>query len=200
MPMPAARLHALKDRLASLARHPLALPALFGAAVLEASLIPVPPDLLLIPLVLARPGRAFFITTVCIAGSVTGAMIGYAIGATLFEDVGEKLIALLGAARAFDHVLLLYRENALGTLLVAGFTSIPFGVFTIAAGFHRTLGPLTLLGGAIMGRALRFYMLAAVLVLGGPSIRRVIQRHLPALSVAVLLLIVAGFLLLRFLS
>jgi membrane protein YqaA with SNARE-associated domain len=195
----AARLHFLKDRLASLARHPLALPALFGAALLEASLIPVPPDLLLIPLVLARPARAFFITTVCIAGSVTGAMVGYAIGATLFEDVGEKLIALLGVARPFDHVLLLYRENALGTLLAAGFTSIPFGVFTIAAGFHRTLGPLTLLGGAIMGRALRFYLLAGLLVLGGPSIRRAIQHHLPALSIAALLVIVAGFLVARFL-
>jgi membrane protein YqaA with SNARE-associated domain len=127
-------------------------------------------------------------------------MIGYAIGATLFEDVGEKLIALLGVARGFDHVLLLYRENAFGTLLLAGFTSIPFSVFTIAAGFHRTLAPLTLLSGAVMGRALRFYLLAAVLVLGGPSIRRVIQRRLPALSIVLLLLIVAGFLLLRFLS
>lgn len=200
MTMLSARLHALKDRLASLAQNPLALPALFAAALVEASLLPVPPDLLFIPLVLARPGRAFFIASVCIAGSVTGAMIGYAIGATLFEDLGEKLIALLGVARAFDHVLLLYRENALGTLLVAGFTSIPFSVFTIAAGFHRTLGPLTLLVGAIMGRVVRFYLLAAVLVLGGPFLRRLIERHLPALSIAGLLLIVAGFLLLRFLS
>jgi membrane protein YqaA with SNARE-associated domain len=200
MSMLASRLQALKGRLASLARHPLALPALFAVALVEASTIPVPPDLLLIPLVLARPGRAFIIASVCIAGSVTGAMIGYAIGATLFEDVGEKLIALLGVARGFDHVLLLYRENAFGTLLLAGFTSIPFSVFTIAAGFHRTLSPLTLLGGAVMGRALRFYLLAAVLVLGGPSIRRVIQRRLPALSIVLLLLIVAGFLLLRFLS
>jgi membrane protein YqaA with SNARE-associated domain len=198
--MLAARLHALKNRLASLAQHPLALPALFAVALVEASTVPVPPDLLLIPLVLARPGRAFISASVCIAGSVTGAMIGYVIGATLFEDIGERLIALLGVARAFDHVLLLYRENALGTLLVAGFTSIPFSVFTIAAGFHRTLGPLTLLGGAVMGRALRFYLLAAVLSLGGPSIRRAIERHLPAFSIVLLLLVVAGFFLLRYLS
>jgi membrane protein YqaA with SNARE-associated domain len=198
--MLAARLHALKNRLASLAQHPLALPALFAAALVEASTIPVPPDLLLIPLVLARPGRAFIVASVCIAGSVTGAMIGYGIGATLFEDVGEKLIAILGVARAFDHVLLLYRENALGTLLLAGFTSIPFSVFTIAAGFHRTLGPLTLLGGAILGRALRFYLLAVVLVVGGPSIRRAIERHLPVLSIVVFLIMIAAFLLLRFLS
>jgi membrane protein YqaA with SNARE-associated domain len=200
MPMLAARLHALKNRLASLAQHPLALPALFAVALVEASTVPVPPDLLLIPLVLARPGRAFISASVCIAGSVTGAMIGYVIGATLFEDIGERLIALLGVTRAFDHVLLLYRENALGTLLVAGFTSIPFSVFTIAAGFHRTLGPLTLLGGAVMGRALRFYLLAAVLSLGGPPIRRAIERHLPALSIVLLLLMVAGFFLLRYLS
>jgi membrane protein YqaA with SNARE-associated domain len=198
--MLAARLHALKDRLASLAGHPLALPALFAVALVEASFIPVPPDLLLIPLALARPRRTFFIATVCIAGSVTGAMVGYAIGATLFESVGERLIALLGVARAFDKVLILYRENALWTLLLAGFTSIPFSVFTIAAGFHRTLEPLTLLAGAIMGRVLRFYLLAAVLVAGGPSIRRVIERHLPAVSFVVLILLIAGFVFLRVLS
>ena len=199
MLLPAPRLRAFKDRLAALAEHPLALPALFAVALVEASLIPLPPDLLLIPLVLARPARAFVIASVCIAGSVAGSMLGYVIGATLFEDVGEKVIAFLGVARAFDHVLLLYRGNALGALLLAGFTSIPFSVFTIAAGFHHTLGPLTLLGGAILGRVLRFYLLAGLLVLGGPSIRRVIERHLPALSIAVLLLIGAGFLLLRFL-
>jgi membrane protein YqaA with SNARE-associated domain len=190
-------LHAIRDRLAVLATHPLALPALFVVALVEASLIPIPPDLLLIPLALARPHRTFFIATVCIAGSVTGAMIGYAIGATLFESVGEKLIVLLGIGGAFDHVLLLYRENALWTLLFAGFTSIPFSVFTIAAGFHHTLGPMTLLTGASMGRVLRFYLLAGVLVAGGPSIRRLIERHLPAVSFVILFLAVAGFLLMR---
>jgi membrane protein YqaA with SNARE-associated domain len=200
MPILAPHVHALRNRLASMARHPLALPALFIVALVEASLIPVPPDLLLIPLALARPRRTFFITTVCIAGSVAGAMIGYVIGATLFESVGGKAIALLGVAPAFDHVLFLYRENALWTLLLAGFTSIPFSVFTIAAGFHHTLGPLTLLTGASMGRVLRFYLLAAVLVVGGPSVRRVIENHLPAVSLVVLLLIVAGLVLLKVLS
>ena len=200
MPGLSTHLHVLKDRLSSLARHPLALPALFAVALVEASTFPLPPDLLLIPLVLARPRRAFFIATVCIAGSVTGAMIGYAIGATLFAGLGERLIVLLGGARTFDHVLRLYRENALGTLLVAGFTSIPFSVFTIAAGFHRTLEPLTLLSGAIMGRALRFYLLAAVLVAGGPLIRRLVERHLAAVSIVLLLFLVAGFVLLRVLS
>jgi membrane protein YqaA with SNARE-associated domain len=198
--MLADHLHAFKNRLASLARHPYAVPALFLVALVEASLIPIPPDLLLIPLSLARPRRAFFIATVCIAGSVTGAMIGYAIGATLFEGVGERLIALLGVARAFDNLLILYRENALWTLLFAGFTSVPFSVFTIAAGFHHTLGPLTLLTGAGMGRVLRFYLLALVLAVGGPSVRGVIEHHLPAVSLVMLLLVVAGILLLRVLS
>lgn len=200
MPMDSARLHSFRDRLASLAKHPLALPALFVVALAEASLIPIPPDLLLVPLALARPRRTFIIATVCIAGSITGAMIGYLIGATLFEGVGERLIAFLGAAPAFDRVLFLYRENAFWTLLFAGFTSIPFSVFTIAAGFHHTLGLLTLLTGASLGRILRFYLLAAVLVMGGPSVRRVIERHLPLASLVLLLIAVAGFLLVKVLS
>jgi len=200
MTSPGGRLHVWKDRLAALARHPLALPALFVVALVEASLIPIPPDVLLIPLALARPRRTFFIATVCIAGSITGAMIGYAIGATLFDSVGEKFVAALGVAGAFEHVLLLYRENALWTLLFAGFTSIPFSVFTIAAGFHHTLPALTLLTGASMGRALRFYLLATVIVTGGPSVRRLLERHLGAVSVLLFLLLVAGFILARILQ
>ena len=98
MTSPEAHMHAWKERLAALARHPLALPTLFVVALVEASLIPIPPDMLLIPLALARPRRTFLIATVCIAGSVTGAMIGYAIGATLFDSVGEKFVAALGVA------------------------------------------------------------------------------------------------------
>jgi membrane protein YqaA with SNARE-associated domain len=197
---PGSRLRALRDKLASLAHHPLALPALFAVALVEASLIPIPPDILFIPLALARPRRTFLIATVCIAGSITGATLGYAIGATLFEGIGEKLIALLGVAGAFDHVLVLYRDNALWTLLFAGFTSIPFSVFTIAAGFHHTLGFLTLLTGASMGRILRFYLLGGVIVLGGPAVRRLLERHLALISVVLLLLVVLGFLLARVLS
>ena len=193
-------LHRLREKLAALARHPLALPALFAVALVEASLIPIPPDIILIPLALARPRRTFLIATVCIAGSITGAMLGYAIGATLFEGVGEKLIGLLGVAGAFEHVLVLYRDNAIWTLLFAGFTSIPFSVFTIAAGFHHTLAPLTLLTGASMGRVLRFYLLAGVIVVGGPAVRRLLERHLALISVALLLLVALGFIIVRLLS
>jgi membrane protein YqaA with SNARE-associated domain len=200
MTSPEGHLHVWKERLAALARHPLALPALFVVALVEASLIPIPPDMLLIPLALARPRRTFLIATVCIAGSITGAMIGYAIGATLFDSVGEKFVAALGVTGAFEHVLLLYRENALWTLLFAGFTSIPFSVFTIAAGFHHTLPALTLLTGASMGRALRFYLLAAVIVTGGPSVRRLLDRHLAAVSALLFLLLIGGFILARVLS
>ena len=196
----ADRLQALRVRLSLLAEHRLALPALFVVACIEASLAPIPPDVILIPLALARPRRTFLAATVCIAGSVTGAMIGYAIGATLFEGVGEKMIGAIGAAGAVGHVLALYRDNALWTLLFAGFTSIPFSVFTIAAGFHHTLEPLTLLAGAAMGRVLRFYLLATVLVIGGPSVRRLIERHLPAVSLVLLIVVIAGLVLARVLS
>lgn len=190
----------LLEKLAALSAHPMALPALFAAALVEASIFPLPPDVILIPMVLARPRKAFLTGAVCVAGSVAGAMIGYTIGATLFEGVGERLVSFFGAPAAFERVLSLYREHALWTLLVAGFTSIPFSVFTIAAGFHHTLGPLTLLAGAAMGRVVRFSLLVAVLVAGGPALRRLIENHLPALSAGVLLLVIAAFLLARFLT
>lgn len=189
-----ALLYALKARIESFAEKPSAEPALFAMAFVEASLVPLPPDILFLALAVARPRLSFRYATVCIAGSVTGAMAGYMLGAFLFDAAGERLLAALGLTAQFALVLRMYHDNAWTTLLLAGFTNIPFSVFTIAAGFRRTLDPMTLFLGALAGRAVRFYLLGLLLTLFGPAVRRFIDRYLPAVSFAMLVLFVGLFL------
>ena len=189
-----AFLYALKARIESFAEKPYAEPALFAIAFVEASLVPLPPDILFLALAVARPRLSFRYATVCIAGSVAGAMAGYMLGAYLFEAAGEHLLGALGLGAQFSLVLRMYRDNAWTTLLLAGFTNIPFSVFTIAAGFRRTLDPMTLFLGALAGRAVRFYLLGLLLTLFGPVVKRLIDRYLPAVSFALVALFVGLFL------
>lgn len=178
----------LRERLAALADHPAVLRILFLCAFIEASLFPMPPDFVLVPLVLARPRRALAAATVCIAGSFAGAIAGYVIGATVITGAGDRLIAWAGVGPSFDRVLALYAGNAFTALCAAGFTAIPFSVFTIAAGFRHTVAPLTFLLGALLGRVIRFSLLAAALRAGGPPVRRMVSEHPAAVSLAVMLI------------
>jgi membrane protein YqaA with SNARE-associated domain len=193
----AALLETLKARGAAFVESPRALHTLFLTAMIEASLLPIPPDVPLVAMSVVRPRASFRYATVCIAGSVTGSMIGYALGAFLFDAAGEPLIAFLGMGGRFEHVLRLYHDNALLALVLAGFTNIPFAVFTLAAGFHRTLEPGTLLLGALLGRSVRFYLLALLLFLFGPAVRRFLDRYLALVSLALALLFVGSLFLLR---
>lgn len=177
-----------RERMRALADHPAVMRILFLSAFIEASVFPLPPDLVLVPLGLARPRRAFAGATACITGSVAGAVAGYMIGATLIADAGDRLIAMAGLGPSFDRVLALYAGNALTALLAAGFTAIPFSVFTIAAGFRHTVPFVTFIAGTMLGRGIRFYLLATALRAGGPFVRRLAGEHLAAFSVVALLL------------
>lgn len=177
-----------RDRVRALADHPAVLRILFAASFIEASVFPLPPDLVLVPLGLARPRRAFRAATVCVAGSVAGALAGYMIGAALVADAGNRLLAWAGLGPSFDRVLALYAGNAVIALLGAGFTAIPFSVFTIAAGFRHTVPLFTFIAGTVLGRGVRFYLLACALRAGGPFVQRMVNDHLAALSLALLLL------------
>ena len=121
------------------ASRPYAALLLFVVALIEGSIAPLPPDIPLIALSVARPKRAFLYGSICIAGSVAGAVIGYFIGSFLYESVGQRLVAFYNVQDQVTVLLAHYRENAWLTLILAGFTSIPFCIFTIAAGFHQTL-------------------------------------------------------------
>lgn len=167
--------------------------ALFGIAVAEASFFPIPPDVLLIPLAIGRPKRSWWFAALCTAGSVAGAAGGYAIGAGLYEAVGEPILQFYGYSEEYARLGELYDRNLILTLGTAGFTPIPFKVFTIAAGGFTVSLPAFLAVSAA-SRGARFFIVAGLIRAFGPQIRGFIERHFNWLSVALAVAIVAGFL------
>ncbi len=159
----------------------------------EASVFPIPPDVLLAPMCLARPDRAFrfaFITTVT---SVMGALAGYAIGLFLFETVGRAVLSVYGADAQFAAFSADFNAHGWLIVFLAGFTPIPFKVVTIAAG--ATGMPLgILLAGSFLSRGLRFFLVAALLWRWGAPMKAFIDRHFSLLTLAFGLLAVGGFL------
>lgn len=179
------------------ASKPYALWALSITACLEASVLPVPPDVLLIALAVARPKRSFFYAAICVAGSTAGALIGYYIGHAFFEVIGRYIVDFYGLQNRFDSVLILYKGHAWTAILLAGFTSIPFSIFTIAAGFNATIEVGTFIMATLAGRSLRFFLLAALLFVFGPAIKTYLDRYLERFSIAVGVLFILGILILQ---
>jgi membrane protein YqaA with SNARE-associated domain len=167
--------------------------ALFGIAFAEASFFPIPPDVLLIPLALGRVRRSLWFALVCTAGSVTGAIAGYAIGAFLFSSIGQPILELYDGRDQFEHLGRLFDANLLLTLGTAGFTPIPFKVFTIAAGAFGVSFPAFVAISAL-SRGGRFFLVAGLIRLFGAPIRAFIERYFNLVTIAFVILLVLGFL------
>lgn len=192
-------LKALYDRLMGLAEHPQALAVLAAVAFVESSVFPLPPDALLVPMVLADRSRALRIALVCTAASVAGGLLGYAIGYYLFDAVGRPLLDFYGYADAFETFRARY--NAWGAWIVAGagLTPFPYKVITIASG-TTGLDLATFTVASALSRGLRFAVEAALLWYFGPPIRGFIERHLGKVTAATFALLVGGFALAKWLS
>ena len=169
--------HKLKSWLESFANKPHALVALFSFGFIEASFFPLSPDVLLVALGVTKPRRAVYYSLLVVAGSTAGAFLGYYIGYALYESIGSGIVQFLGVESKFQSLLTEYRLNAWIALLFAGFTSIPFMVFTIAAGCNATVEPLTLLLAALCGRLIRFVPLGGLLYLFGPRVKSYFDRY-----------------------
>lgn len=168
--------------------------ALFGIAFAEASFFPIPPDVLLIPLVLGRPTRGLWFAIVCTAGSVLGAIGGFLIGSFLFASIGQPILELYGATQQYESLGTMFDRNLWLTLGTAGFTPIPFKVFTIAAGaFSVSFLPFVLV--SAVSRGARFFLVAALLRLFGERIRAFIERYFNVLSILFVVVLIGGFLL-----
>lgn len=171
--------------------------ALFGIAFAEASFFPIPPDVLLLPLALGRPQRAFWFALICTAGSVLGAIAGYLIGSFLFVSIGQPILDLYGAGDQYENLGRMYNDNLWLTLGTAGFTPVPFKVFTIAAGaFSVSFVPFVFI--SALSRSARFFLVAGLIRLFGERIRGFIDRWFNLLSILFVVLLVGGFLLVRF--
>lgn len=169
--------------------------ALFGIAAAESFFFPIPPDLLLVPLALGRPDRALRFALLCTLGSVAGGVIGYLIGSGLYQSVGRPILEFYGYVGQYRELGQLYGDHLVLTLGTAGFTPIPYKVFTIAAGaFEVPFGAFVLVSAA--SRGARFFLVAGLIRLFGPAIRDFIDRWFNLLTILFAALLIGGFLVL----
>lgn len=191
-------LRRLYDWTMGLAAHRHAMSALFGVSFIESSVFPIPPDVLMIPMVLARRARAFVIALVATAGSVLGAMLGYWIGAALMDSVGQWVLTAYGKQEAFDHLAARFAEYGGWAVLFAALTPFPFKVITIFSGAVGLPIPLFLLT-SVIGRAGRFFIVAGLLWRFGPPIRTFIEERLGLVFTLFMIALIGGFVALRYL-
>ncbi|SME97809.1 membrane protein YqaA, SNARE-associated domain [Tistlia consotensis] len=178
------------------ARH--ALPTLFGVAFIESSIFPIPPDVLILPMVLARRERAWIVALVATLGSVLGGLAGYAIGYFLYETVGRQILDFYGYSAQFKEFTAYYNEWGAWIVAGAGFTPFPFKVITIASGVTR-LDVLVFLTASVLSRGGRFFLIAALLWRFGAPIKRFVEAYLPQLTFLFFLLLIGGFVALKYL-
>jgi membrane protein YqaA with SNARE-associated domain len=174
--------------------------ALFFLALLsfaESSFFPLPPDILLLPMVLAAREQAWKIAAICTVASVAGGLAGYGIGYGFFETIGKAVLEFYNAAQKFESVKELYNEHGVLIVFSAGFSPIPYKLFTIASGVTQMdILPFTL--ASLVGRGLRFFIIAALLWKFGSPIRIFIEKHLGKLTLLFVILLVGGFALIKF--
>ena len=174
------------------AEHPQAKWALFFVALIEASVFPIPPDVLLLALALGQPRQALKFASICTLGSTVGAVFGYLIGMFLFVSVAQPLLHFYGAMDTFEHVRELFQAWGLGLVLIAGFSPIPFKVITIAAGTFD-LPFLGFIAAAIISRGARFYLEGALMRWGGERLRQFVDAYFEWATLAIACLVVIGF-------
>ena len=190
-------LRRLYDRTLALSASPFAPFWLAAIAFAESSFFPIPPDVLLIPMILARPRRAWLLAAICTASSVVGGALGYYIGYVLFNQVARGLIEFYHYDAAFAAFQATFAQYGLWVILVKGLTPIPYKIVTIAAGAAGFSFPLFMLASAIT-RGARFFLLAALLRVFGEPIRDFIERRLTLVTTLVAVGVIGGFLVLRF--
>ncbi|TCM81482.1 YqaA family protein [Rhodovulum steppense] len=182
----------------SLADHPHALTALFLVAFVESSVFPIPPDVLMIPMILARPSRAWLIAGVALLGSVLGGLLGYLIGWGFFETLGRPVLEFYGKDAYFDAFSERYNEYGAWAVLIAGITPFPYKVITILSGL-TSLNLGVFIVASVIARGLRFFVLAALLWKFGGPIRAFIERYMGLLFTLFVLLLLGGFYAVRYL-
>ena len=188
----------LYDWTMSLADHPRALWVLALVAFVESSVFPIPPDVLMIPMILAAPSRAFLIAGVAMVASVLGGLLGYAIGAFAYEGIGQPILEAMGKADSMEEFNDRFNDFGFWAVLIAGLTPFPYKVITIMSGW--TGMPLaTFVVTSIIARGLRFFVVAALLWKFGAPVRDFIERRLGLMFTLFCILLVGGFLLLRYL-
>ena len=170
---------------------------LFLLAFAESSFFPIPPDVLLIALALSVPARAFRYAVVCAAGSIIGGAFGYLIGLFFMDTIGQPIINFYGLQKGYEQIGALYNEWAGLAVFIAGFTPIPYKVFTIAAGVFK-INFFVFMIASLLSRSARFFLVAALIWKFGRPIRDFIDRYLGWLTILFCVLLVGGFVLIKY--
>lgn len=190
-------LRKLYDWTMSLAATRHAEKALASVSFIESSVFPIPPDVLLIPMVLSERAKWLRYALICTISSVLGALLGYFIGAFLYETVGQPILAFYGKEDAFDQVAGWYNTWGGWGVLFAAVTPFPYKVLTIFSG-ATGLNLVTFVVVSVIGRGLRFFLVSWLLYKFGPPIRVFIEKNLGLLFTLFMVLLVGGFVAIRY--
>jgi membrane protein YqaA with SNARE-associated domain len=172
--------------------------ALFLLAVAESSFFPIPPDVFLMMLCIAAPKKAFRYAAICAVGSVLGGAIGYGLGMGFMDTLGVKILDWYGLQDKYVVVQDLYQRYDALAVGAAGFTPLPYKLFTITAGAFK-INFVTFILMSIVSRSARFFLVAALIYKFGAPIRYFIEKYFNLLTILFLILLIGGFLLIRFL-
>jgi membrane protein YqaA with SNARE-associated domain len=192
-------LRRLYDWTFAIAAHRRAPWALAGVAFIESSVFPIPPDVLLIPMVLAERAKAWFFAALATLSSVIGGVAGYAIGFFLFEAVGKPLLDLYGYSGQFQSFADRYNDFGAWIVFFAGVTPFPYKVITIASGVTQ-LNFIIFCIASVAARGLRFFLVSGLLYWFGPPIKEFIERRLGLVFTIAVILLFGGFTLVKYLN
>ena len=191
-------LRKLYDWVFRLAEHRRATWALAGVSFAESSVFPIPPDVLLIPMVLAKRHKWIFYATICLIASILGAYLGYMIGSVLYESIGKPILAFYGKEDAFDKITQWNDRWGGWGILLAAVTPFPYMVITIFSGFtHISLVQFTIV--SVIGRGLRFFLVSGLIYYFGEPVREFIEKRLGLMFTLAMVLLVGGFVAVKFL-
>ena len=190
-------LRSIYERTLAAAEHRRAIWWLAAVSFIESSVFPIPPDVMLVPMVLADRDRWIRIAAVCTIASVAGGMAGYAIGLFLFDSIGHVLLDFYGYGAKFAHFGDMYNEWGAWIVFGAGVTPFPYKVITIASGVTR-LDLVVFVTASVMARGLRFFVVCFLLWKFGPAIRGGLEKHLGPLTIVFFVLLIGGFIALKY--
>ena len=170
--------------------------ALFLIAVAESSFFPIPPDVFLMVLCISVPSKSFRYAAVCAAGSVIGGAIGYGLGLGFMDTIGVKILELYGLHDKYEVVQDLYRQYDAFAVGAAGFTPLPYKLFTITGGAFK-INFVTFILVSILSRSARFFLVAAFIYKFGAPVRYFIERYFNLLTILFFILLIGGFLVVK---
>ncbi len=174
------------------AAHPHAIWWLAAISFIESSFFPIPPDIMLIPMILAAPSRWFSIAFVCTVSSVIGGFLGYAIGYYFMDTIGVGIFQTLGLAEKFNNFKPYVDEYGVWAIIIKGATPIPYKLITITAGAFK-FDLLSFALASIVARGMRFFLIALLLRLFGEPIRAFVEKRLKLVMLVAALLFIGGF-------